>query len=345
MRAARYHANRDVRVEDVAAPAPEPDEVVVDVAACGICGSDLAEYSHGPRAGEESLPYVMGHEFGGTVAETGADADVAVGTEVVVNPLVACEDCWCCDAGQYNLCRNLVVVGAQRPGAYAERVRVPATNVVPLPDGVSPETAAVAEPFTVAYHGLLQSPIRSGDDVAVVGMGPIGLATVQLARDVGAGTVYASGHREARRALAAECGADVVVDPRETDFVETVRENTRGGADVAFDVTGTESGYADAVGATRPDGHTTLVGVFEDAIEADIMEYVSAQRSATGSAAYQTGPRAGEEFGTVLRKFAAGDLDPEPLVTSRIALDDIESEGFEALADSDSGEVKVLVRP
>ncbi|GGN09243.1 zinc-binding dehydrogenase [Halarchaeum nitratireducens] len=345
MRAARYHGNRDVRVEDVAAPEPEADEVVVDVAACGICGSDLAEYSHGPRAGEASLPYVMGHEFGGTVVEAGADADVDVGTDVVVNPLVACEDCWCCDAGMYNLCRDLTVVGAQRPGAYAERVSAPATNVVPLPDGVSPELAAVAEPFTVAYHGLLQSPIRSGDDVAVVGMGPIGLATVQLARDMGAGSVYASGHREARRALAAEGGADVVVDPRETDFVETVRGDTRGGADVSFDVTGTESGYADAIEAARPGGHTTLVGVFEDEIEADVMAYVSAQRSASGSAAYQTGPRAAEEFGTVLRKFAAGNLDPESLVTSRIDLTDIESEGFEALADGGSGEVKVLVRP
>lgn len=344
MKAARYYGNQDIRIDDVDEPTPEAEEVVIEVSTCGICGSDLAGYLHGPHGDSDHLPYTMGHELGGTVVDTGEDSSVDTGTEVVLNPLIACEDCWCCDEGLYNLCRNLTVIGAQRPGGYAERVTAPAGNVVLLPDGVPTWLAAVAEPFAVAFHALLQSPLRSGDSVAVIGMGPIGLALVQLVKGMGAGHIYASGHREARRALAHDCGADVVLDPRETDILERIRSETDGGVDVAFDVTGRESGYNDAVKSTRPNGHTTLVGVFEEAIEGDVMDFVSAQRSAKGSAAYQTGPRAGETFGAVLQKFASSEVDPELLVTSRIDLEDTEH-GFEELADSESGEVKILVSP
>lgn len=345
MESARYHGNRDVRIDDVNAPTPNEGEVLIDVTACGICGSDLVEYLHGPRGGDDHLPYTMGHELSGTVVEAGEGANVEVGTEVVLNPLIACEDCRCCDEGMYNLCRNLTVIGAQRPGGYAEMVAGPAGNAIPLPDGASPAVAAVAEPFAVALHALLQSPLQPGDSVAVIGMGPIGLALVQLANGTGAGRVYASGHRKARRALAHDCGADVVIDPRETDLLERIRSETNGGVDVAFDVTGRESGYNDAVKSTRPNGHTTLVGVFEGEIEGDVMDFVSAQRSAKGSAAYQTGPLAGRDFGTVLQKFASSEVDPELLVTSRIDLDEIEEQGFERLADGESGEVKILVSP
>ena len=346
MRAARYYGNQDVRIDEVDEPSPGEGEVLIDVAACGICGSDLGEYLYGPRyAGEDHLPYTMGHELGGTVVEAGPGADDDVGTEIVLNPLVACEDCPRCDEAKYNLCENLTVVGAQRPGGYAEKVVAPATNVIPLPEGLSPELAAVAEPVTVAYHGLMQSPLRPGQSCAVVGLGPIGLGLVQLAKAAGAEQVFASGHREARRALAEECGADVVIDPRETDPVELIRSETDGGVDVAFEVAGSESALADALAIPKPGGNATLLGVFKGEVEVDPMLLVNKERSVTASAAYRTGPLADRDFGPVLRKFASGELQPEPLVTSRIDLGDIVDDGFEALADSEGGEVKVLVRP
>ncbi|MFB6352814.1 MAG: zinc-binding dehydrogenase [Halobacteriales archaeon] len=346
MRSARFYGNQDIRVDEVDEPSPGDGEVLVEVAACGICGSDVGMYLHGPMAeGDDHLPYIMGHEFGGTVVETGPDADVDIGTEVVVNPLVACEDCWCCDRALYNLCRNLTVIGAQRPGAYAERVVAPAGNVVPLPDGVTPTMAAVSEPITVAFHGLRQSPLESGDSVAVVGLGPIGLGLVQLARDAGASTVIASGHREARRELARRYGADVVIDPREADPADVARDEAGRGVDVAFEVAGTESSLNDALAVARAGGHATLLGVFEGDVEFDPMALVNSQRSVNASAAYQTGPLADRDFGAVLEKMAAGTLDAESLVTSRIDLADIVADGFEPLTDSGSGEVKVLVEP
>ncbi|WP_336023260.1 2,3-butanediol dehydrogenase [Halobellus salinisoli] len=346
MKAARYYGNRDVRIDEVDAPEPGSGEVLIDVEACGICGSDLSEYRYGPRRDDDSfLPYTMGHELGGTVAAVGEGVDLAVGTDVGVNPLVACEDCWCCDAGKYNLCRNLEVIGAHRRGGYAEQIVAPAGNVIPLPDGLSPADAAVAEPLTVAYHGLLESPLRPGHSAVVVGMGPIGLGMVQLAKAAGVGPVIASGHRKSRRQLAHQCGADVVVDPRETDLAERVAEVTDDGADVSFEVAGNESALNDAITATRASGHTTVLGVFKGPVEIDPMDLVNHERTINGSAAYETGPLAAREFGAVFGMLADGELDADPLVTSRVPLDDIVDEGFEALADSESGEVKVLVEP
>jgi len=346
MRAARYYGNQDVRIDEIDAPSPGPGEVLIDVDACGICGSDLSEYLYGPRRDDdEFLPYTMGHEFGGTVAVAGEGVDLDVGTPVGVNPLVACEDCWCCDEAEYNLCRNLRVIGAHRQGAYAEQVVAPATNVIPLPDGVTPEDAAVAEPITVAYHGLLESPLRPGDSVSVVGMGPIGLGMVQLADAMGASPIVASGHREIRRDLARECGADVVVDPRETDLTERVDEVTEGGVDVAFEIAGNESALNDAIKSTKAGGHTTVLGVFKGPVEIDPMDFVNSERSIGGSAAYETGPLADRDFGVVFDMLASGELDPDPLVTSRVPLDDIVDDGFEALADRDRGQVKVLIKP
>lgn len=346
MQAARYYGSQDVRVDDVEPPSPDAGEVVIDVESCGICGSDLHQYLHGsPFDDTDHVPYTMGHELSGTVTEVGEGVDLDVGTAVVLNPLVACGDCWCCDEGTYNLCRNLEVIGAQRRGGYAEQVAAPAENVLPLPDGLSTDLAAVAEPVAVAYHALMESPFRSGQSVCVVGLGPIGLGLVQLARDAGAGPIFASGHREARRDLAHESGADVVIDPRETDPAERVREETEAGVDVAFEVAGRESAFNDAIKATRANGCTTLVGVFEGKSDVDPMDFVDHERTVNASAAYQTGPLADRDFGPVLDKFAAGTVDAELLVTSRVDLDDIVAGGFEALAGGESEEVKVLVKP
>lgn len=345
MRAARYYGNRDIRIDDIERPSPGPGDVLVDIDACGICGSDLAEYLYGPRHGDDFLPYTMGHEIGGQIADVGDGVDLEVGTEIVLSPLVACGECWCCDEAKYNLCQNLTVVGAHLQGAYAEQVVAPAENAVPLPDGVTTDQAAVAEPFTVAYRGLQKSPLRSGQSALVVGMGPIGLGLVQLAKAAGADPIYASGHREARRELARECGADVVIDPRETDPVDLIREEMDGGVDVSFEVAGNESALRDAIAAAKPSGHTTIIGVFKGDVEFNPMHLVNQERSVNGSAAYRTGPLSDRDFGAVIRKFAAGELDPDPLVTSRVGLESIADDGFEALADREQGEVKVLVKP
>ncbi|MFB6170825.1 MAG: zinc-binding dehydrogenase [Haloarculaceae archaeon] len=343
MRAAQYYGLEDIRLEDVDAPEPGPGEILVDVAACGICGSDLHFYTDGfPH--EVDYPVTLGHEIGGTVAETTEGVEIAEGTEVVLSPHIPCGECWCCAEGFYNLCRDLNATAAE-PGGFAEQVVVPEELAVPLPDGIDPETAAVAQPVTVGLHAVRESPLTVGDSVAVVGAGPIGLGALRFAKLAGAGPIYVSEPQAFRRSIAADYGADVVVDPTEEDFVERVHDETGRGADLAFEAVGHGATLDQAIKATRPGGHTTVIGVFGGGAEVEPQDLVRHQRSVAGSTSHQLGPRIDEEYGPTLRALASGDLDAGPYVSSRIDLEDVVTEGFEALLDDEREEIKILVRP
>ena len=354
MQAARYHGVRDVRIEDVEVRSPGPDDVRIEVAAGGICGSDLHEYAHGrgatpsephPVTGE-STPLTLGHEFGGTVAEVGADVErFAPGDPVAVNPIIWCDDCGPCDAGQYHRCVNGGFVGLSGGGGgFAEQVTVPAETVLPFPESVPLELAALVEPYAVGLHAVRRSAFETGDAVAVFGTGPIGLTIVQHLDAAGAGPIYVSEPRDARRERAIDSGATVPIDPTAEAPVDRIVGETNGGVDVAFEVAGIEATLAQSVEATRPGGDVTVVSLFQEAVSFQPTGVVANERTLTGTAAYQGGPRSAEEFGPTIRKFETGALDPELLVTSRIDLPDID-QGFEALLDDGSDEVKILVSP
>lgn len=355
MRAATYHGQRDVRVGDVDAPAgPEANELRVSVTACGICGSDLHEYAAGPLAVPddhphpltgETLPIPLGHEFSGKVAEVGADvSDVSVGDPVTVNPLLYCGECQHCAAGHYNWCESGGFIGLSGAGGgLAEEVVVPREKAVRLPDEVPTEYGALAEPFSVGFHAVRTAPLAPGDSVAVYGAGPIGLTTIQAAHVAGADTVYAVEPRDTRRELAGTVGADETLDPTGTDTVAHIHERTGGGVDVSFEAAGVAQTLQNAVTATTAGGHTTVISQFEGAVEVDPNVFVAGERSLDGTLAYEGGPRSDEEFGPVVELFASGALDPEALVSSRIALEHVVEDGFEALLDPDREEVKVLV--
>jgi len=352
MKAARYYGARDVRVEDVDPQPCGPNDVRIEVAACGICGSDLHNYADGigrpadephPVTGE-TLPITIGHEVGGTVVEVGADVEGPdVGTTVTVNPILWCGECRYCDAGRYHRCANRGFVGLSGGGGgFAEELVVSAEKAVPVPESVPAELAATVEPYTVALHAVNRSAFRTGDDVAVFGAGPIGLMTVQQLRAAGAGDIYVSEPRDARRERAADCGADVALDPAEADPVERIHAAT-GGVDVAYELAGVEGTVGQAIDATRAGGDVTVVSLFQDPVAIQPTAIVGRERTVTGTAAFQGGPRAAEEFSVTIRRFATGDLDPESLVTARLGLDRID-DGFRRLLDDD-GDVKVLVRP
>jgi len=192
MRAAVYHGREDVRIEQVEERAIAPGSVRVAVEACGICGSDLHEYAEGPIAipadhphplTGETLPLTMGHEFAGTVVETGGGVDdPEVGDAVVVNPIVACGECRYCTGGRYSLCDSLMNIGIHGGGGgFAERVVVSAENAVALPEGVSFEQGALVEPLSVGLHAVRRSGLAAGDTAAVFGAGPVGLGVLQAA--------------------------------------------------------------------------------------------------------------------------------------------------------------------
>lgn len=356
MRAVRFHGERDVRVEELDGATPGPDEVRLEVVAAGICGSDLHQYRHGSRGltGDdphpltgETLPVRMGHEFCGTVVETGADVTaVGVGETVVVNPILACESCRYCADGLYHLCEVGGFIGLSGgDGGFAEQCVVPAGNVVPFPDGLPAEHGALVEPFSVGVHAVRNSTVRPGDSVAVFGSGPVGLAIVQAVSAAGAGEVFVSEPRAVRRELAGDTGADVTIDPGATDPVERIGAATGGGVDVALEASGSEPGLDQALSSTRRRGEVSVVGAFDGRVSVQPMLLLAGERSVTGSLAYAGGPNAEREFGTTIGMFETSELEPEPLITDRIALDDIVEDGFEALLREGSPHVKILVEP
>jgi (R,R)-butanediol dehydrogenase/meso-butanediol dehydrogenase/diacetyl reductase len=328
--------------------------VLIEVEACGICGSDLHEYAAGPMTVPdekshpvtgERLPITMGHEFSGIVRETGSNVSLRIGTPVAVNPIICCGECQYCLEGNYHRCEVGGFIGLSGfGGGFAEQVAVDVGNVVPLPDGVSTEHAALTDPFSVGLHAVRRSGLEPSDDVAVFGCGPIGLTLVQVIRAAGASQVYAVEPRETRRKLAAECGADILINPMTDDPGDVIRSDTRGGVATAFEVAGIDATVNQALESTRRGGDVTIISLFEDAIEFQPNNIVLGERTVTGTLAFLGGPLSDREFTMTLQDFATGVFDPEILITDRIELERTE-EGFERLLDKTSEQVKILVHP
>lgn len=355
MQAARYYGQKDVRIEDIDEPSGlNRAEIRVAPTACGICGSDLHEYVDGPifpPADEphpitgETIPITLGHEFGGEVIEVGEGVtDMSVGDTVTVNPSVHCGDCRYCESGVYRRCEQLAGLGMHGDGGgFSEEVVVNEEQAFPFPDSLPTEYSALVEPLSVGLHAIRTSPLTAGDDVAIFGNGPIGLGVIQAARAAGADTIYTVEPQDSRRDIAEQVGADETLDPVEMDVVEHIHTRTGGGVDVSFEVAGVEQSLQDAIVTTSSGGHTTVVSIFEETVEVDPNAFVSGERTLSGILGYGAGPNADTEFGPVISMLESGTLDPEPLITSQIDLEQIVDNGFEALLDPDREEVKILV--
>lgn len=355
MRGGVYYGQGDVRVEDVPHGIVEANDVRVDIAACGICGTDLHEYAAGPidTPGDvphpitgQTVPIRMGHEFGGTVTEVGKNVDrVTTGDLVAINPLLTCGECRYCHEGKYNMCKNIGTIGLSgNGGGFAESVVVDQSHVVGVPDSVPPEYTALVEPLAVGVHAVQSSGMKLGDNVFVLGCGPIGLATLLAAKAAGAGRVFVSASRDRRREIAAELGADETIDPYETDPVEFIEARTDEGADVAFDAAGSETAFDQAVRSTVRDGTITVISLFEEGFKFDPSPLVHGERTLEGIFGYQAGALGDRDYETVIRLLEDDRMDPAPLITGRVALEDI-NDGFQALLDRSSGHVKILVEP
>ncbi len=259
MRAARLHGLGDVRVAPEAPPVPGSGEVLVQVTAVGLCGSDLHWFGEG-GIGDAVLaePLVLGHEFAGVIAE-----GPRAGTRVAVDPAQPCGTCQQCLEGNRNLCPTVRFAGHGRnDGGLRELVAWPAELVHPVPESISDADAAMLEPLGVALHAMDLAHVRLAGTVAVVGCGPIGLCVVQLARAAGATQVVAIEPLPHRRAAAAEHGADLVLDPTDPDLLRRVDAATKGrGIDVAIEVAGTDEAVDVAVQVVRPGGTVVLAGI------------------------------------------------------------------------------------
>jgi (R,R)-butanediol dehydrogenase / meso-butanediol dehydrogenase / diacetyl reductase len=346
MKALRWHGPRDLRLVELVEPVLELGEVRISVAYCGICGSDLHEYLDGPHAipvdcphpvSGRRAPLTLGHEFCGTVVES-ADPVVLVGERVAVEPEYRCGHCDYCRQGQYNRCTDMGFIGLMGDGAFAETVVVPSYTVHPLPDEVSFAQAAALEPAAVALHAVRSSGLRAGDACAVFGMGPVGLLTVAMLRQCGAGEIIAIDIDANRLSLAAAMGASRVSDAMREDSASAVFAATSGrGAAIAFEVAGVQRSLDGTLACIRKGGEAILVGLMGKA-QVDMFDIVNRELRLTGSVGYR------DVFPTLIAWTAEGLVDPSTIVTRKVPLAQAVPDGFDALL-ADKGQVKVLVAP
>jgi (R,R)-butanediol dehydrogenase/meso-butanediol dehydrogenase/diacetyl reductase len=349
MQALRFHTARDLRIEDVDEPGdPRDDEVVVRVATCGICGTDLHEYIAGPivtpvephpLTGARN-PQILGHEFAGEVVAVGPRVSrVTVGDRVAIMPLAYCGRCAYCSRGFQHLCATMACVGLSHAwGGMAQLATVAEYQVVRLPDGVTYQQGALIEPTAVAAYGVERGGVKPGDRVLITGAGPIGALAALCARAAGASTVYISEPNPARRARAEALGVATVLDPTSVVVPEVLREDSEGlGVDVAVECSGHANGFAAAVASLRRRGTLAQTGLFVGEATVEPMLWSLNDLTIVGTWCYWV-----YDFDRVAAQIAAGDLPVERVITSNVGLDEA-PDAFARLASGSADEIKVLV--
>lgn len=348
MHALRWHGARDLRVQDVARPTPASQEVEIQVAYCGICGSDLHEYLDGPHAiptqashpiSGVRAPLTLGHEFCGTVKSVGERVRGWVtGERVVVEPEYRCGHCFYCRQGQYNLCDGMGFIGLMGNGGMAESVVVPAYMLHSLPDTISFRSAALIEPAAVSLHAVRQSSLRLGQRCVIFGMGPIGLLLVALARLQGASRVIAIDVIQPRLDKAREMGATDVLHGSNPGVLDKIIQATNGlGVDVAFEATGVQQGLDGCLRVLRRGGEAVLVGLMSTA-RFHAFGMINREQRLLTSVGYR------HVYPDLIDMLVEGMVDIECLITKEVGLPESVADGFQALATNPQ-DIKILIDP
>jgi L-iditol 2-dehydrogenase len=333
MRVAVLRGPGDVAVDERPAPEPGPGEVLVDVAAVGVCGSDVHYYEHG-RIGRfvVDAPLVLGHEPSGVVGAVGPGVDPArVWQRVSVEPGVPDRSCPQCLAGRYNLCPDVRFLATPPvDGAFAEQVVVHQAFAHPVPDAIGDDAAALLEPLSVGLWACRKGGVGAGSRVLVTGAGPIGLVAAQAARAFGATEIVVSDVNPARLELARSLGATAVVDPRGSDLGDLAPE-------VLLECSGVPAVIGDGIRSLGRAGRAVLVGMGGDEVPLPLSVVQERELVVTGTFRYAN------TWPTAIALVAAGRVDLDALVTGRYGL--AEAEESLTVGRRDPSSVKVLVHP
>ena len=262
VRAAVFRASGDLRIEDAPAPdAPGTGEVTLEVSHAAVCGTDSAEWDHGPVL--TVPPVILGHEFAGRVVAVGSGvAGIGVGDRVASGAGISCAECEWCRAGRTNLCSSYHTLGLQVDGGLAELVNAPVSTLLPIPDGVTDAEGALAQPLAVAIHAVKRSGVAPGQRCVVIGVGGIGAFIVAAAASRGVEDVIAVDVDNHRLRTAALLGASQTVDASHGDLADVIRTNTGpDGPDVVIEASGAPSAPAAALASVRRGGRVMLVGL------------------------------------------------------------------------------------
>jgi threonine 3-dehydrogenase len=329
-------------IVEVPTPSPRRGDVLVKVAAGGICGTDLHIYRWDPWARSRVRPpRIIGHEFCGTVAAVGDGVtEVGVGDRIAGESHIVCGWCPRCRRGQAHICDRLEIVGVDRDGAFAEYVVLPATNAWRLDASIATEIGAIMDPLGNAVHTTLATDVTTRT-VAIIGCGPIGLMAIPICQAAGAALVVATDVRPGRLALARRLGADVVIDATAERAVDRIRALTDGqGVDAVLEMSGHPHGIRDALGAVRSGGWVGLLGLPSAPVELDLADQVIFKavrvEGIFGRRLWQTW----EQMTTLLRR----GLNVAPVITHRLPLERF-ADAFGLLEAGDAGKVILTLEP
>ncbi|MCY4070864.1 MAG: alcohol dehydrogenase catalytic domain-containing protein [Chloroflexi bacterium] len=338
MKSLVFGGPRKVYFEDREQPRILPGQVLIEVAACGICGTDLHVYNGLPAAWP--VPGIRGHEFAGTVIAWADDVEgFQDGDRVVVQPLVHCGQCRFCRSGQTNLCSNLVLIGGELPGGFAEQAAVPARSLFKLPENLSLKRAASVETLATSVHAFQQNLSGILRSVAVLGAGAQGIFAVQLARLAGANLIAVSETLPHRLTVAQELGATDVVNARQENVVEVIRALTDGeGVDLVIEAAGKAVTRQQAIQLLRPGGTAIFLALGAEASPIDFMSLVPRELHLRGTQCYTDA-----DFTLAIELLANGEIIVDPLITE-MSLENGPA-AFENLASNPGEMIKVLLEP
>ena len=364
MKAQILYGIGNIKYAEVEEPTPKEDEALVQVSACGICGSDIPRIY---KTGAHNMPLVPGHEMTGSVKECASRPEL-VGRRVGIFPLIPCKECPQCKTGHYEMCENYNYLGSRCDGGFAELVNVPVWNLIPLPDDISDDEAAMLEPMSVAVHAIreigLISKITAQDGskqwtagavgadegeaqptIAVCGLGTIGLFVAMFLKDAGYRNVFCIGNKDIQKKKLLEMGyaEDDLCDVRYGEPVTFIKEKTGGGVDYYFECIGRPESYEQAIKCAAPLGKVMLVG--NPAADMDLKREVywkilrnQLTLKGTWNSSYP------DDWTYVVERLTSWSMNPSSLITHRFSLEDMD-QGLSIMKNKSEEYIKVMVTP
>jgi len=323
MKAAVFMGQEDVQVLNVPKPSILADEVLIRVAYCGICGSDIAAY----KTGNYVVGLTIGHEFSGTIEKVGSKVEnLAVGDRVTGNGVIPCGECRFCLSGKPSQCESMDMPGVTLNGAFAELVKFPSWVVYKLPKKLSLLDAALVDPLACVLHPIKLSSFKPLDSVLIQGAGPLGVLTLEALKKSGAGKIMVAEVSDGRKKLAKDLGADLVIDPREENLPALIEKETDGlGVDVLFDTAGFPETLSSNFTLVKKGGEIMIVGITEEPTPADFFTVVLNELTIKGSYC------GFNEYPLAIEMLSKGMISTRKIITSVIELEEINEKGFKPL--------------